>query len=259
MKYGICHLSMAPCRSEASDKSEMVTQILFGETITVFEQQGSWCKIATAWDNYECWIDCKQFCYISKREFDQLQENPGAISSDLVQVLQNMEKNAVQTIVLGSNLPDYSKNFCQIDKKKWRFEGSVLKGNPSPKKQDLVEHAFMYLTTPYLWGGRSPFGIDCSGLVQLVYKMSGIKMPRDASQQAGIGTTLSFIEEAEEGDLAFFDNEEGNIIHVGIMLNNNRIIHASGEVRIDRIDHQGIFNVDTRKYSHHLRLMKQVF
>lgn len=250
---------MAPCRSEASDRSEMVTQILFGETIMVFEQKGSWCKIATSWDNYECWIDGKMFCFISKREYDSLQENKAVISMDLVQVLQNVENNSIQAIVLGSNLPNFKNNNCQIEKTKWKFEGSVLENIAEPNKHQLVEHAFMYLNSPYLWGGRSPFGIDCSGFVQVIYKMSGFNLPRDASQQALIGSTLSFIEEAEEGDLAFFDNEEGNIIHVGIILNNNRIIHASGQVRIDRIDHQGIFNVDTRRYSHNLRLMKKVF
>ena len=116
----------------------------------------------------------------------------------------------------------------------------------------------MYINSPYLWGGRSPFGIDCSGFVQLVYRMNGIQLPRDASDQAKIGQTLSFIEEAEEGDLAFFDNNEGDIIHVGIMLEDNRIIHASGKVRIDKIDHQGIYNVDTKQYSHRLRIIKAI-
>jgi len=116
----------------------------------------------------------------------------------------------------------------------------------------------MYLNAPYLWGGRSPFGIDCSGFTQVIYKLNGFKLPRDASQQATIGETLSFIEESESGDLAFFDNEEGNIIHVGIMLENNNIIHASGKVRIDKIDHQGIFNSETNTYSHRLRLIKKI-
>lgn len=259
MKYGICHLSMASCRLEASDKSEMVTQVLFGETFMVFEQQGSWCRITTSWDNYECWIDSKLFCFISKLEYEQIQKEQLMISMELVQVLHDKENSSVQTIVLGSNLPHYEDGYCRIDKHSWEFEGSFLENQKEPIKGDLVEHAYMYLNTPYLWGGRSPFGIDCSGFVQMVYKMSGLSLPRDASQQALIGSTLSFIEEAEEGDLAFFDNEEGNIIHVGIVLNNNRIIHASGKVRIDRIDHQGIFNVDTNRYSHNLRLMKKVF
>ena len=121
-----------------------------------------------------------------------------------------------------------------------------------------MENAMMYINAPYLWGGRSPFGIDCSGFTQLVYKIAGKKLPRDAYQQAEIGQTLSFVEEAQSGDLAFFDNEEGSIVHVGILLQDNEIIHASGKVRIDKIDHQGIFNVDTKRYSHKLRLIKKI-
>ncbi|MFQ3326821.1 MAG: cell wall-associated NlpC family hydrolase, partial [Salibacteraceae bacterium] len=125
-------------------------------------------------------------------------------------------------------------------------------------RSKILENALLYINSPYLWGGKSPFGIDCSGLAQMVYKIAGKKLPRDAYQQAEIGTTLSFVEEAEDGDLAFFDNEEGSIIHVGILMNENEIIHASGKVRIDKIDHQGIFNVDTNTYSHKLRLIKQI-
>ena len=116
----------------------------------------------------------------------------------------------------------------------------------------------MYLDAPYLWGGRSPFGIDCSGLVQMTYKLSGIKLPRDAGQQASCGTTINLLSEAQAGDLAFFDNEEGIITHVGIILPNNQIIHASGRVRVDSLDHEGIYNVKKKQYSHKLRLIKRI-
>jgi cell wall-associated NlpC family hydrolase len=116
----------------------------------------------------------------------------------------------------------------------------------------------MYLNAPYLWGGKTPFGIDCSGFTQMVYKLNGYHLLRDASQQASQGIPLSFIEESEPGDLAFFDNEEGNIIHVGIMMENNYIIHASGKVRIDRLDHLGIYNADTNRHTHKLRVIKKI-
>ena len=107
-------------------------------------------------------------------------------------------------------------------------------------------------------GGRTPMGVDCSGFTQMVYRLNGKHIPRDASQQVDLGVTLSFIEEAESGDLAFFDDAEGNIIHVGIILENNHIIHASGKVRIDRIDQQGIFNKDLGEHTHKLRIIKKV-
>ena len=116
----------------------------------------------------------------------------------------------------------------------------------------------MYLNAPYLWGGKTPFGIDCSGFTQMVYKLNGFALPRDAYQQAEIGETLSFVEEAEPGDLAFFDDDEGNIIHVGMVLEQGTIIHASGKVRIDALDHQGIYNKELKNYSHKLRLIKKI-
>jgi cell wall-associated NlpC family hydrolase len=159
---------------------------------------------------------------------------------------------------LGSFLPNYNKNKVSFNVTDYVFDGLTFDTSKESLKNKLVENAYLYLNTPYLWGGRSPFGIDCSGFTQLLYKLNGVKLPRDASQQAKVGQTLSFVEESEAGDLAFFDNEEGNIIHVGMVLDNNRIIHASGKVRIDRLDHQGIYNVDTNKYSHRLRLIKKI-
>lgn len=259
MKYGVCNLSMAPCRAEASDKSEIVTQLLFGELIKVYEKKQSWYRVKTQPDGYECFIDEKQFEFIEEDVFHHLKKSTPFITSDIAQVVTRISDHQIIPIVMGSTIFELSNDHqFMIGDQVYNFEGNTIDLQHKIPKVQLKENAFMYLNAPYLWGGRSPFGIDCSGFVQLVYKMNGINLPRDASQQSKIGQTLSFIEEAEEGDLAFFDNDEGNIIHVGIMLENNRIIHASGKVRIDRIDHQGIYNVETKKYSHRLRLIKSI-
>lgn len=259
MKYGIGHLSVVPCRAEASDKSEQVTQLLFGETIKVYEKKRSWFRIKTAHDNYECWIDEKQFMFITQSQFEDLQSQPPILAADFVQLIQHPESGEMLSLLLGSNLPYFENNCIQLDKESWNFEGITINASEKHPKAKITEHALMLLNAPYQWGGRSPFGIDCSGFVQVVYKLNGIKMPRDASEQAEIGQALSFIEEAEEGDLAFFDNEEGQITHVGILLENNRIIHASGMVRIDQLDHQGIYNQEIKNYTHRLRLISKVY
>ena len=139
---------------------------------------------------------------------------------------------------------------------KHTFEGKTI-SKKLPKKQ-LIDTAILYLNSPYLWGGKTPFGIDCSGFTQMVYKLNGYKLLRDASQQATQGEALSFIEESEPGDLAFFDNAEGVITHVGIIMEDNYIIHAHGKVRIDRIDHTGIFNSEARMHTHKLRVIKRI-
>ena len=161
-----------------------------------------------------------------------------------------------QPIVIGSILPSYKSGHALINNEMYQFDGLTTPG--FIKKDKLVENALMYLNAPYLWGGRSPLGIDCSGFTQMVYRLQGVDLPRDAYQQAEVGTTLSFVEESEPGDLAFFDNAEGKITHVGIILEDNHIIHASGKVRIDRIDQQGVFNTEIGNHTHKLRLIKSI-
>ena len=137
-----------------------------------------------------------------------------------------------------------------------RFEGKQLE-NPK-SKDNLVNTALHYLNSPYMWGGKSPFGIDCSGFVQCVYQLHGVQLPRDAYLQAEHGETLGFIDESEAGDLAFFDDEEGKITHVGIIMSDYHIIHAFGQVRIDRLDQTGIFNNALNKHTHKLRVIKKI-
>jgi hypothetical protein len=163
-------------------------------------------------------------------------------------------------IVAGSTLPcwrPYLKEFS-FQGTTFRHQGNFTYRNPANIRKFIIDQSLKYFNAPYLWGGRSPFGIDCSGLTQIIYKMAGIAIPRDASQQVHCGKALSFVEETKPGDLAFFDDEEGRIVHVGIIWEKNKIIHASGQVRIDNVDQFGIYNVDTKRYTHQMRVMKQI-
>lgn len=250
--YAICNLSIVPLRAEASDRSEMVSQVLFGETFEVLEKNNKWSFIRLTLDQYEGWIDNKQYQEISAIHYQQLQESARIFNADLIEYLTN--ENNLHTISLGADL-----TFLQhkdINTQQWIFDGQYTSGIQS--RSQLLKIAFMYLNAPYLWGGKTPFGIDCSGLTQMVYRLSGYFIPRDASQQAKIGEALSFIEESKVGDLAFFDNEEGHIIHVGVIMEDNYILHAHGKVRIDRLDHLGILNIDTGRHTHKLRVIKKI-
>ena len=251
--FGICNLANIPLRIEPSDRSELVSQILFGEHFTVLEKNQKWSKIRLFFDDYEGWVDNKQFAEITEEQFEQLSKDNIVLNSDLIEYITS-PKNILIPIPLGASLSFL--NYEAINADNFSFEGLKISG--IKPKSNLINTAFMYMNAPYLWGGKTPFGIDCSGFTQMVYKLNGYKLFRDASQQAGQGEALSFIEESEPGDLAFFDNEEGNIIHVGIIMDDNYIIHASGKVRIDRLDHLGIYNAEVNKHTHKLRVIKKI-
>jgi len=251
--FAICNLSSIPLRIEPNDRSEIVSQVLFGEHFEIIEKDNQWFKIKLHFDNYEGWIDSKQCQVISNEQYEWLCKEVIILNSDLVEYISNAN-NVLIPITLGASLSFL--NHSDINIENYEFEGYKTSG--IKPKSSVVDIAFMYLNAPYLWGGKTPFGIDCSGFTQMVYKLAGYQLLRDASEQATQGEVLSFIEESEPGDLAFFDNEEGKIIHVGILLNDNYIIHASGKVRVDRLDHLGIYNAELNKHTHRLRVIKKI-
>jgi gamma-D-glutamyl-L-lysine dipeptidyl-peptidase len=246
----------------------MVTQVLFGELYRISGKEDQWLRVRLTYDNYEGWIDQKQSFLLEETEFLRLIHADAPASLDLVQLLSNETRRTITPIPLGSSLPGISEQRFTIAGQDFSFDGlisdaTLLETAQTPQdrqkaKQTLVDDAMLYLHAPYLWGGRTPFGIDCSGLTQMVYKLKKIKLLRDAAQQATHGEPLNFISEAEPGDLAFFDDAEGNIVHVGMMLDKSRIIHASGRVRIDIIDHEGIYSEEEKQYTHKLRVIKRI-
>ncbi len=258
MSFGICEQSLIPVRKDANHRSEMVTQLLFGETYKVLETNDNWVNIRISNDNYEGWIDSKQHSTLSDQEFKHLSTHPYFVSTYLVQVINSITKNTIFPVLLGSNIYEKQNTPYFLNQQEYSFGGELTPSNTTTNKSTIIENALMYHHTPYLWGGKSPFGIDCSGFVQMTYYLSGIKLLRDASQQATQGETINMISEATAADLCFFDNEEGEITHVGIMLPDHKIIHASGCVRIDSIDHQGIYNTESQSYTHNLRLIKRL-
>ncbi len=251
--FGICNLAVIPLRLEPSDRSEIVSQILFGEHFELLEKQKQWRKVKLHFDQYEGWIDEKQFQLLNSDEFHALNQLPIVLNGDLVEYI-TYPPNQLLPITLGASLAFLTID--AINQSGFSFDGQIRTG--VQPKSSLLETAFLYLNAPYLWGGKTPFGIDCSGFTQMVYKLNGYHLLRDASQQASQGIPLSFIEESEAGDLAFFDNDEGKIIHVGIIMDDNYIIHASGKVRVDRLDHLGIYNAELNKHTHKLRVIKKI-
>jgi len=256
MEHGIANISIIPVRKEASDRSEMVTQLLYGETYSVETKTKKWLEIKIDHDGYIGWIDAIQH---TANTADFTSRENASLSYDVWHPLQL--KNEHIPIVLGSNLFKFDGINCKThNKEKATYNGlAVDPKNFSLSNEKLNKTAYKYLNAPYLWGGRSPFGIDCSGFTQNVFQFFNVWLPRDASQQVNVGTTVGFVEETQPGDLAFFDRQEdGLITHVGIILEDKKIIHASGKVKIDSLDHHGIFNKELKKYTHTLRIIKRV-
>ncbi len=247
MQYGICNLSIVPLKHEASD-SNIVSQVLYGEIFKVLEQRKHQSRIRLAFDKSEGWIDNKQYIEIQEEQYQKLNNESPILISDLVEFIEAPHQQ-LYPVTLGASLNGLSVLNHAHD-------GSFV--TEKKPKDNIIQSAFLYLNAPYLHGGKTPFGIDCSGFTQMVYKLNGYKLLRHASQQATQGEALSFIEESEPGDLAFFDDNEGVITHVGIIMKDNYIIHAYGKVRIDRLDHSGIYNTDTRTHTHKLRVIKKI-
>jgi hypothetical protein len=249
MHHGICHLSIVPIRILAEDSSEMVTQLLYGDHFKILEKRKYWSKIRDDFDGCIGWIQNNQFISIDKQDYKSLQNSEdNKFSSDLVSYVSD-GNNVLLPIVLGSAV----KNARFLAH---QFDGALIANKKG--KSNLINIALHYLNAPYLWGGKTPFGIDASGFTQMVYKINGYKLLRRAEEQATQGEALSFVEESEPGDLAFFDNNEGQIDHVGLIMQDNFIIHVHGKVRIDRLDHTGIFNTELRNYTHKLRVIKKI-
>ena len=234
MGKGICSVSVAPLRAEPAHQSEMVSQILYGETVDILEVNGSFAKVKMHFDQYLGWVDTKQISEISEQDF--------AHSNNRILT----ESFGIHHLAGGRMLLSMGSEISSNE------ENSIV----SATREQISQTAYLFLNVPYLWSGRSFFGIDCSGLTQLVYKVCGLSLPREAHQQAEQGRVLDFIEESQPGDLAFFENGEGKISHVGVMLDNQKIIHAYGKVRIDTLDSSGIFNQELNRHTHKLRFVK---
>lgn len=260
MRYGISNLSIVPVRTDPGETSEMCTQILFGEHYSIIDENKKWCKVKLFFDGYEGWIDQKMVNEISGKTFHKLGQQQLIVTTNPFNIVQPEKGYGNFLIVAGSTLPFYKPagNTFKVGTDAYTMQGERILPVKKNVRNVLIENALKYFNSPYLWGGRSPFGVDCSGLTQILYKMIGLHIPRDAGQQAMMGDNLIFVEEALPGDLAFFDNEDGKIVHVGIIWEKNKIIHSSGKVRIDNIDHFGIFNIDTKRYSHKMRLMRRI-
>lgn len=255
MSTGIANQSLVAVRHEPSESSEMINQLLFGETFTIIENYNNWLRIISINDSYEGWLNSKLTGIIP----DELSAKHK--SSKTTNTLFSAKKegnNYPIRLCPGSSIYEYENGLFIAGTNTYQCIDNPFSETKENLNEEIVRVAKQFINSPYLWGGRSPYGIDCSGLSQVVYKIIGLNIPRDAGQQVKLGETVNFINMVQPGDLAFFDNDEDIITHVGIIIDNGKIIHSSGYVKIESLDHQGIFNLETQKYSHKLRVIKRI-
>ena len=255
MSFVIAIVPVSPMRSEVSHRAEMVSQLLFGETAKVLESTKDFTKIQSIYDDYIGWCQTSQLAAIPE---DLLNNSNNALTANyLSEITCN---GASMQIPMGCPVGLFQKGQTQIGNDLFNVSVSLTQPSAALVNESTINViANSYLNTPYLWGGKSIFGIDCSGFTQQVYRSLGMALPRDAYQQAALGEVVGFLQEAKCGDLAFFDNAEGKITHTGLMLNNATIIHSSGKVRIDPIDNMGIVNKLSGERTHQLRIIKRNF
>jgi hypothetical protein len=252
MEKYICENVFVPLRSAPTHKSEMLSQVLFGEKYTIADKSGSWIKIETLYDNYGGWIDMGHL-----QHSVDVDNTSGYVLNRSLLCFKNDGTKLVLEAGCEIHNADFESKTFTIGKNIYTA-GSDFSEHLFSTDENLPDTAMKFINSPYIWGGRIPSGIDCSGLVQLVYKIHHISIPRNSWQQAESGRIIDFIDEADPGDLVFFDNEMGKITHVGMIISRGLVIHASGRVRIDSVDHQGIFKPEIGGYSHKLRTIRRI-
>jgi len=256
-EYAVCRLSVGNVWRNATPEFRLVTQVLFGETVRVIKVRNSrWTRVACTWDDQSGWMHTGQLHMISSREYERIRKDQ---HFNLELIYGIISDNQSIPISIGASLYGFDGINARMPFGRFQFSGQVY----SPESGNLNESLLLkianrFLHAPEMKGGRSILGVDAGGFIQLLYKFVGIKLPREAIDQATMGSDIGFVEEARAGDLAFFTKKDNLICHVGMVTGVNSVIHVHGRVKIDKLDQQGIFDLDIRRYTYRLRTIRRI-
>jgi gamma-D-glutamyl-L-lysine dipeptidyl-peptidase len=257
IEFGICRLSVVSVRKDPSDQSEQVTQLLFGDHYEVLEKNKDkkWLRIRINFDQYTGWISERQHQAISPEYYEHINVAEFKITTDVTSTM--LYNKSPHMVLMGSIIPISSTELFKMEEQ-FAFNGEAKNLGQKREFDFLKNLAQKYINAPYQWGGKNPFGIDCSGFTQMVFKITGYRLLRDAAQQASQGKSVKNLDDWRPGDLAFFQNHEGKITHTGVVIGRDRIIHASGKVRIDHLNEEGILNLETKIYTHQFSHLRRI-
>ena len=260
--------SIVPVRAEAREGSEQQTQLLFGETCTVLEQISRWNRVKLDSDGQEGWVDAKMITAMSAAEYKSHREALKTAAMVSMPMVYAVSENNRQTIPLtaGTQLTGYKDGRFEVLGVGFRIDSGMVITDPMEMNQtNLLQAIRFFLNVPYLWGGKNALGMDCSGFTQTVMSLFGRHLLRNASEQAAQGRKIAHLQNAQAGDLVFFDHEDGKISHVGIVIDSERVVHCSGRVKVEKLDETGIFSIEQADkehpqgfYTHHLVQIRRI-
>ena len=252
---GIVLHSVVPVRSEANEGGEQLTQLLFAETVDILEEKPRWIRIKNDADGQIGWVDFKMLTKLSDSE-RELVAKADKSARVMMPMAYAVSENNGQTIPLtaGTCLPNYKDGRFEVLGVGFRIDPSMVADKSlEMTTEKIMEVVRFFLNVPYLWGGKNALGMDCSGFTQIIHSLFGHQLLRNASEQVTQGMPVKSLKNAQTGDLAFFDHEDGKISHVGLILDSERIIHCSGRVKVEKLDEIGIFSIEQGgTYTHHL-------
>lgn len=269
IEIGILTVPLTPGRAEAAHKSEQTTQLLFGEQFKILKKETDWVFIENQADNYRCYIQKGSYKLVPPTLTNALLPCEQCVVAATNSPLTFTNFNSQIPLPAGAILPNFNPETKQgnLLGEPYTFDGAVALPNIKKGADEIIAYAKTFLNSPYLWGGKSFMGFDCSGITQIAFRVNGHCLPRDSYQQLELGTKVLKIADAVAGDLCFFANSAGKIVHVGMYMGGGKIIHSSQRVRISNIDDKGIFEDNlptpylyetTGTYTHSLHAIKRV-
>jgi cell wall-associated NlpC family hydrolase len=255
--YGVCRLAIVTVRKDADQKSEPVTQLLFGDhyEVTELSKDQKWVHITINADDTTGWIDKLQHHSISQEYFQQIGLANFKITTDVASTI--LYKKTQLTIVMGSIVPISGSELFKMEEQ-FAFNGEAKSLGQRRDYEYLRSITGKYINAPHLPGGKSPFGIDAPGFTQMAFRLTGFQLPRDAAQQANAGKPVGDFADTQPGDLALFKGRDGKVNHAGIILDEQKIIHCWGRVRIDYLMEDGLLNAETKIYTHSLAGLRRI-